>query len=151
MVTVRLRAATVVFDFFDAVPVAVTQSPTATEPTDSVTVLEKDVVPVQVTVVWPLDALCTSMLEALSAATLPVAPAGALAGAAADAGAAMATAVAAAMVPIPRHRAQRPPFVRRLVGVCMSMVPLLLLLLLLLLLVLVSCGSWDMWMALLAT
>jgi len=141
VVTVRLRAATVVFDFFEADPVAVTQSPTATAPTDSVTVLEKDVVPVQVTVVWPLEALCTSMLEALRAATLPVAPPGALAGAAADAGAAMATAVAAAIVPIPRHRAQRPPFVRRLVGVCMWMVPLLLLLLL----VLVSWGSWESW------
>ncbi len=118
MVTVRPRAATVVFDFFEAVPVAVTQSPTATEATDSVTVLEKDVVPVQVTVVWPLEALCTSMLEALRAATLPLAPLGALAGAA-DAGAAMTTAAVAAMAPIPRHRAQRPPLVRRLVGVCM--------------------------------
>ena len=123
---------------------AVTQSPTATAPTDSVTVLEKDVVPVHVTVVWPLEALCTSMLEALRAATLPVAPLGALAGVAADAGAAMATAAAAAIVPIPRHRAQRPPFVRRLVGVCMWMVPLLLLL------VLVSWESWDICMALLA-
>src|SRR5208283_541057 len=74
VVTVRLRAATVFFELFDAVPVAVTQSPTATEATASVTVFENCVVPVHVTVVWPLDWFCTSMLEALSAATLPLAP-----------------------------------------------------------------------------
>jgi hypothetical protein len=143
VVTVRLRAATVVFDFFEALPVAVTQSPTETAPTDSVTVLEKDVVPVHVTVVWPLEALCTSMLEALRAATLPLAPVGALAGVAADAAAAMAKAAVAAMAPIPRHRAQRPPLVRRLVGVCMWMFPLLWLWLLVL--VLVLWGTWDSW------
>ncbi len=51
VVTVRLRAATVVFELFDALPVAVTQSPTTTEDTDSVTVLENCVVPVHETVV----------------------------------------------------------------------------------------------------
>jgi hypothetical protein len=128
MVTVRLRAATLVFEFFGAVPVAVTQAPTAMEPTDSVTVWENCVVGVHVTVVWPLEGLCTSMLEALSAATLPMAPIGALLGAA-DAGAAMATTVAAlavAMAPSPRHRAQRPPLVGWPVGVCMWMLPLFL-------------------------
>jgi hypothetical protein len=49
--TVMLRAAMVVFDFSDADPVAVTQSPTATALTDSVTLLEKVVVEVQLTVV----------------------------------------------------------------------------------------------------
>ncbi|HEY6426601.1 MAG TPA: hypothetical protein VIX84_05160, partial [Acidimicrobiales bacterium] len=43
VVTVMVRAAMVVFDDFDAVPVAVTQSPTAMELTDSVTVFEKSV------------------------------------------------------------------------------------------------------------
>ena len=73
---VMLRAAMVVFDFFDANPVAVTQSPTATALTDSVTLLENVVVAVQLTVVWPLLGSCTSMLDALSAATLPIAAMG---------------------------------------------------------------------------
>ncbi len=51
---VMLRAAMVVLDFFDAEPVAVTQSPTVTELTDSVRLLENVVVDVQLTVVWPL-------------------------------------------------------------------------------------------------
>jgi hypothetical protein len=51
MVTVRFRAAIVVFDFFDGVPVAVTQSPTAIALTDSFIVLENWVVVVQLTVV----------------------------------------------------------------------------------------------------
>lgn len=48
---VMLRAAMVVFVFFDADPVAVRQSPTATALTDSVTLLENVVVDVQLTVV----------------------------------------------------------------------------------------------------
>jgi len=136
-VTVKLRAVRLVLELFEAVPVAVTQSPTATEPTDSVTVWENFVVPLQVTVVWPLEGFCTSMLEAPSAATLPLAPLGALAVAAADAGTAAATTATAttaalaptAIAPVPRHRAQRPLLGRRLVGVCMWMFPLSLLVL----------------------
>jgi hypothetical protein len=108
MLTVRLRAAIVVLDFFDAVPVAVTQSPAAIALTDSVTVLENWVVVVQFTVVWPLLWLWTSMLDALRAATLPVAPIGAVAGAAAPALVAMAPAATTAVAPVPKMRAQRP-------------------------------------------
>ena len=67
-------AAIVVLDFFDGVPVTVTQSPLVTELTASVTVLEKAVVVVQLTVVCPEVVLCTSMLDPLREATLPVAP-----------------------------------------------------------------------------
>ncbi len=74
------RAAMVVLDFFDGVPVTLTQSPAANPLTASVIVLENCVVDVQFTVVWPVVAFCTSMLEALSAATLPLALAGGLAG-----------------------------------------------------------------------
>lgn len=49
--TVMLRAAIVVFDVFDADPVAVMQSPTVTALTASVTFFEKVVVGVQLTVV----------------------------------------------------------------------------------------------------
>jgi len=77
VVTVMVRAAIVVLELFDAVPVAEMQSPGAKELTASDTVLENAVVGVQLTVVWPELAFCTSMLEALSAATLPLAPAGA--------------------------------------------------------------------------
>ena len=65
-----------VLDFFDAVPVTETQSPAARELTASVTVLENCVVGVQLTVVCPELAFCTSMLEPLRAATLPEAPVG---------------------------------------------------------------------------
>ena len=75
-VTLIERAAMVVLDFFEAVPVTVTQSPAVSELTDSVTLLENCVVGVQFTVVWPVLAFCTSMLEVLRAATLPVAPIG---------------------------------------------------------------------------
>jgi hypothetical protein len=107
MLTVMLRAAIVVLDFFDAVPVAVTQSPGAIAPTDSVTVLENWVVVVQFTVVWPLLWLCTSMVEPLMAATLPVAPTGGVAGAAAPALDATAPPAMSAVAPVPRMRAQR--------------------------------------------
>lgn len=107
-VTVTERAAIVVLDFFDAVPVTVTQSPDVSELTDSVAVLENCVVGVQLTVVCPLVALCTSMLAVLRAATLPVAPIGfevvaAPAAPAADTTAATATTV---VPPAPRSRAQ---------------------------------------------
>jgi hypothetical protein len=66
-------AAIVVLDFLAGVPVTVRQSPTATELTVSVTVLEKVVVAVQLTVVWPADGLCTSMEVPAMEATLPLA------------------------------------------------------------------------------
>ena len=69
-----LRAAMVVLDVFDGVPVTVTQSPAVSVLTDWVTVFENAVDVVQLTVVWPVLAFCTSMLEAWSAATLPLAP-----------------------------------------------------------------------------
>lgn len=67
------RAAMVVFDFFDVVPVAVTQSPAVTELTVSVTVLLKVVVPVQDTDVWPVVAFWTSIVVPLTAAMVPLA------------------------------------------------------------------------------
>ena len=72
--TEMLRAAMVVFDDFEGVPVTVTQSPEASELTASVTDLEKVVVEVQLTVVCPVLGFCTSMVEPDRAATLPVAP-----------------------------------------------------------------------------
>jgi hypothetical protein len=124
VVTVMERAAIVVFDFFAAVPLAETQSPTAMVLTASVTVLENDVVEVQFTVVWPLLAFCTSMLEALRAATLPEAPLGRADVVALSAGAAMAPRVTSTVAPPPRHRAQRRRCERGLVGVCISKIPL---------------------------
>jgi hypothetical protein len=70
------RAAIVVLDFFDADPVAVTQSPTVMALTASVTLFENCVVDVQFTVVCPLPEFWTSMLDPLNAATLPEAPIG---------------------------------------------------------------------------
>src|SRR5580704_6414960 len=107
-VTLIERAARVVLDFFDAVPVAVTQSPTVSEPTVSVTFLENCVVGVQFTVVWPLVAFCTSMLDVLRAATLPLAKIGFDVVAASAVPAPAMTAAAATMVvpPAPRSRAQ---------------------------------------------
>jgi hypothetical protein len=72
-VIVRDRAAMVVLDFFDGVPVTVRQSPTVTALTVSVTVLENVVPAVQLTVVWAV-VLCTSMEEAAREATLPLDP-----------------------------------------------------------------------------
>jgi hypothetical protein len=122
---VMLRAAIVVLDDFDAVPVTLTQSPAARELTASDTVLENWVVPVQLTVVWPVFGACTSMLEVDSAATLPLAPLRMLVGAVA-APAADPTVVAAtsAVAPVPIHRAQRRRLVLRLVSVCMWDIPL---------------------------
>ena len=51
------RAATVVLDFFDGVPVTVRQSPTVTALRVSVAVSENVVLPVQLTEVWPSVAL----------------------------------------------------------------------------------------------
>jgi hypothetical protein len=124
VVTVIARAAMVVLDFFDADPVAVTQSPTVTELTVSVTLLENVVVVVQFTVVWPLLGFCTSMLDPLSAATLPVAPMGAAEVVAAPAEALDPSIPAArrAAAPVPRVRAQPRLGVRRSVGVSMVVV-----------------------------
>jgi hypothetical protein len=119
-VNVMLRAAIVVLDFFDADPVAVMQSPTLTALTDSVTLLEKDVVAVQLTVVWPVLGFCTSMLDPLSAATLPMAPIGALDVAApAEALDPSIPATTSAEAPDPRMHPQSRRGLRRSVGVCM--------------------------------
>jgi hypothetical protein len=75
------RAATVVLDFFEGVPVTVRQSPAATAVKVSVAVSEKVVVGVQLTDVCPAVVLCTSMVVPESDATLPLAslPVGAVA------------------------------------------------------------------------
>jgi hypothetical protein len=117
-VTLMFSAAMVVFDFFDGVPVAVTQLPTVMELTASDTVLENCVVGVQLTVVWPLPGFCTSMLEPMIAATLPDAGMRAFAGAAAPAADATVVAATSAVAPVPRHRAQPRRRVLPLVGVC---------------------------------
>lgn len=124
VVTVMLPAAIVVLDFFDAVPVAVMQSPTFTALTDSVTLLENVVDDVQFTVVWPLLGFCTSMLDAFSAATLPVAPIGALDVVAAPADALDPKIPAAKRVaaPVPRMRGQLLLGTERSVGVSMVVV-----------------------------
>jgi hypothetical protein len=118
VVTLTERTAIVVFELFDGVPVAVTQEPTVTELTASLTVLENCVVEVQFTVVWPEFGFWTSMLEPAIAATLPKAPIGALAGVAAPAAEPTTVAVTIAVAPVPRHRAQRRRAVLPLVGVC---------------------------------
>jgi hypothetical protein len=124
VVTLMERAAIVVLDFFDAVPVTETQSPAAKVLTAWDTVLENDVVAVQLTVVWPEVGFCTSMLEPLRAATLPEAPIGRLDVVAALAEVATAASVTTTVAPPPRHRTQRRRFERGLVNVCISLVPL---------------------------
>jgi hypothetical protein len=69
------RAATVVLDFFDGVPVTVRQSPAATALNVSVAVSEKVVLEVQLTEVCPAVGLCTSIVVPAMEATLPLAPA----------------------------------------------------------------------------
>jgi len=69
------RAATVVLDFFDGVPVTVRQSPTTTALRVCVAVSEKVVEAVQLTEVCPSVAFCTSMVVPEMDATLPLAPA----------------------------------------------------------------------------
>jgi hypothetical protein len=120
-VTVMFSAAMVVFELFDGVPVAVTQLPTAMEPTASDTVLENCVVGVQLTVVWPVLGFCTSILEPMIAATLPDVGMRRFAGAAAPAADATVVAATRAVAPVPRHRAQRRRTVLPLVGVCIWM------------------------------
>jgi len=128
--SVMLRAAIVVLVVFDGVPVTVTQSPAASELTDSVTVFENCVEVVQLTVVWPVLGFCTSMLDAWSAATLPLARPGAFVGVvAAPETEPIVVAVTSAVAPVPRNRAQRRRLVLRLVSVCMWDVPLFFLLL----------------------
>jgi hypothetical protein len=123
--TVILCAAMAVLDVFVAFPVTDTQSPAARALTASVVVLENWVVVVQVTVVWPVLGFCTSMLEALSAATLPDAPRGRIGVVvAAPAAVAVAVIVRRTVIPPPRKRGQRRRVVRLLVGVCISVVPL---------------------------
>jgi len=117
--TVMCSAAMVVFDFFDGVPVVVTQLPTVMELTASETVLENCVVGVQLTVVWPVAGFCTSMLDPMIAATLPEVGMRAFAGAAAPAAAGATVAAAtSAVAPVPRHVAQRRRAVGPLVGIC---------------------------------
>jgi hypothetical protein len=123
IVTVMLRAAIVVFEVFDAVPVTATQSPALSELTDSETVLENCVVAVQLTVVWPVMGFCTSMFELLSAATVPLAPESGFVGAAAPAVDANAAATTTAVAPVPRMRVHR-RLVRRLLTVSMLLFPL---------------------------
>jgi hypothetical protein len=98
----------VVLDFLEGVPLTVTHEPLVSALTASVTDLENVVDVVQVTVVWPEPWLWTSMLDPFTAATLPVAPMGALAGVVA-APAADDTAVAArsAVAPVPARRRKR--------------------------------------------
>ena len=118
--TVMLRAAMVVLDDLDGVPVTVTQSPVAKVLTVSVTVLENWVVDVQLTVVCPELGFCTSMLEPESAATLPVAPLNEVEGVdAAPAVEATAVAATSAVALVAMNRAQRRRLVLRLVMVCM--------------------------------
>jgi hypothetical protein len=74
--TEMLRAAMVVLDDFDGVPVTVTQSPAFRTLTASDTVFENCVVSVQLTVVWPVMGLWTSMLDPDNEATVPLAPSG---------------------------------------------------------------------------
>ena len=64
VLTVMVRAAIVVLDFFEGVPLTVTQSPLASALTASVTVLENVVDVLQFTVVCPELAFWTSMLDA---------------------------------------------------------------------------------------
>jgi hypothetical protein len=71
LLIVMERAAIVVFDFFDGVPVTVKQSPTATALMVSVAVSENVVVAVQVTAVCAV-VLCTSIVLPVMVATLPL-------------------------------------------------------------------------------
>ena len=122
--TVMVRAAIVVLDFFEGVPLTVTQSPLTIALTASVAVLENVVVVLQFTVVCPELAFWTSMLDALRDATLPVAPVGALAGVAAPAAEAKAVAASSAVAPAPPRRMKRRRLVLRLVSDCIVLLPL---------------------------
>ncbi len=119
-----VRAAMVVLDFLEGVPLTVTQSPLANALTASVTDLEKVVDVVQFTVVCPELWLWTSMLDPLRAATLPVAPAGALAGAAAPAAVVTAVAASRAVAPVPAIRMKYRRLLLRLFSDCIVLIPL---------------------------
>ena len=118
-----LRAATVVLDFFEAVPVTEMQSPAASELTASVTVLENWVVAVQLdgglsgAGVLHLHGRATQRGDAPRCAGRLVGRGGA------GRAAAVATATSA-VTPPPTSCAQRRRFVRWLVGVCICIVPL---------------------------
>jgi hypothetical protein len=73
LVIVIERAAIVVLDFLDGVPVTVRQSPAATALKVSVSVSENVVVGVQLTEVCPEVVLCTSIVVPEMEATLPLA------------------------------------------------------------------------------
>jgi hypothetical protein len=75
-------------------------------------------------VVCPEVGLWTSMLDPLSAATLPVAPAGALAGAAAPAAVATAVVASRAMAPVPAIRMKYRRLLLRMVSDCIVLIPL---------------------------
>jgi hypothetical protein len=124
VVTVMLRAAMVVFDDLEGVPVTVTQSPDVSELTAWVTVCEKVVDDVQLTAVCPVLAFCTSMVEPVTAATLPLAPMveGVVAAPAAEPRVVAAT---SATAPVPTYRARRRRLLLQLIGVSMSNIPLL--------------------------
>jgi hypothetical protein len=108
VLTVMVRAAMVVLEFFDGVPLTVTHEPLVSALTASETDLEKVVDEVQLTVVCPEPWLWTSMLDPLRAATLPVAPMGRLAGAeAAPATEDTAVAARSAVAPVPARRMKR--------------------------------------------
>jgi hypothetical protein len=124
VLTVIERAAMVVLELLDCVPLTVTQSPLASALTDSVTDLENEVDGVQFTVVCPELWLWTSMLDPLSAATLPVAPVGALAGVAAPAAVATAVAASRAVAPVPAIRMKCRRLLLRLVSDCIVLIPL---------------------------
>jgi hypothetical protein len=119
--TEMLRAAMVVLDDFDGVPVTVTQSPAVRTLTASDTVFENCVVGVQLTVVWPVAGFWTSMLDPDNEATDPLAPSGAgvLVVAAPAAAEPMIIAATSAVAPVLLQRAQRPGRTRRVVRVCM--------------------------------
>jgi hypothetical protein len=120
VLTVMVRAARVVLDDFDGVPVAMMQSPAAREATVSVTVLENCVDDVQLTVVWPTLGFCTSMLDPESAATLPLAPEKEVEGFdAAPAAETRPVAATSAVALVAMNRAPRRRLVLWLVRVCM--------------------------------
>jgi hypothetical protein len=120
--TEMLRAAMVVLDDFDGVPVTVTQSPGVRTPTASDTVIENCVASVQLTVVWPVVGLWTSILDPDNEATVPLAPSGTVVLVVVAAAAPvepMIIATASAAPPALVQRAKRPCRARTVFRVCM--------------------------------
>jgi hypothetical protein len=114
-VKVMDRAAMVVLDFFDGVPVTVTHDPAVTALTASAAVWVKVVVPDQLTVVCP-DVPCTSMEVPEMDATWPVVPApagGALAAPAPSAMATTARALSTTAPAVPPQTRGDPPMCNR--------------------------------------